>query len=84
MVSTTRGARYRLEHLDVGGKGKIDMAGADLWLTGGCDLHSVTPTTFDVPSGSSVTGNAFASGYCANSAITTKGSTVIFTNYDAP
>jgi len=74
---------YRLDSFDVGGRAQVDMSGADLILEE-CDIHSNNATTFDVPANSSITGGSFASNNCLNANVTTKGTTVNFTNYYLP
>lgn len=69
-----------LDYLDVGGRAIVDLKGSDLYL-GNCDLHSAASDTFDVPANSSITGNSFESPLCRDPLVTTKGSTVNFTNY---
>ncbi|MCM2279940.1 MAG: hypothetical protein NDJ89_17845 [Oligoflexia bacterium] len=71
---------YQLDHLDIQSNAKVVMSGADLWLMSGCDLHSGSPIAFDVPAGSSLTGNSFSSASCSAALTTTPGTTVNFTN----
>jgi hypothetical protein len=56
---------YKLDSLEVGGNAQVDFAGADLILSN-CDIHSNDGATFDVPSGSLISGiNSMASSTCS-------------------
>jgi len=76
---------YQLDHLDIGGYAQVDMSGADLMLaspsSSACDLHSATLGAFDIPTNAKLTGNSFGAATCLDAQVTTKTSTVNFTNY---
>ncbi len=72
---------YHLDTLEISGHSQVDFKGADLLLEN-CDLHSANLTHFEVPAGSKIeNGNSFASPSCLDIGVSTKGTTVNFTNY---
>jgi titin len=70
-----------LDHLDLGGGAVVNTNGSDVILTD-CDLHSSSSAQFDVPTGSKITGNSMASGYCSQTLQSSEeGTRINFTNY---
>jgi hypothetical protein len=76
---------HKLDAIDLGGYAQVNINGGDLIITptagAGCDLHSGTVNKLDVPTGSKLSGNSLASQSCLDAQVTTKGTTVNFTNY---
>lgn len=77
---------YQLDHLDIGGKAIVNAQGADIYLMSAdtCDLHSTTTYAFDVPSGSSLTGNSFSAPYCKSGVGYLSGSVTFTNNFMQP